>query len=107
MKIFQALRSPAIPLTSFHDLLGFPFHAKEVTSYIRPFTLHFIFFNNSISGVQVISLQHPISVMGLPSKQADFLSGKITETTSGNRTRDLTACSAVPQPTAPPRAYRS
>jgi len=27
--------------------------------------------------------------------------------TIGNRTRDLPACSAVPQPTAPPRAPRS
>jgi len=25
--------------------------------------------------------------------------------TIGNRTRDLPACSAVPQPTAPPRAH--
>jgi hypothetical protein len=54
MKSFQALRSPAIALTSFHDLpvflnhLPFPFHAKGAAFYIRPFTLHFSFFNNSI-----------------------------------------------------------
>ena len=29
---------------------------------------------------------------------------KNSNDTNGNRTRDLPACSAVPQPTAPPRA---
>jgi hypothetical protein len=68
MKSFKALRSPSIPLTSFHNLpvflisssivlqypyipkpySGFPFHTKEVTFYIRLFTLHFSFFNNGI-----------------------------------------------------------
>ena len=32
------------------------------------------------------------------------MSMKNTNGTVGNRTRDLPACSAVPQPTAPPRA---
>jgi len=32
---------------------------------------------------------------------------KNSSDTIGNRTRDLPACSAVPQPTAPPRAPRS
>jgi len=31
---------------------------------------------------------------------------KNSNDTIGNRTRDLPACSAVPQPTAPPRAHR-
>jgi hypothetical protein len=30
---------------------------------------------------------------------------KVFNDTIGNRTRDLPACSAVPQPTAPPRAW--
>jgi hypothetical protein len=32
---------------------------------------------------------------------------KNSNDTIGNRTRDLPACSAVPQPTAPPRAPRN
>jgi hypothetical protein len=32
------------------------------------------------------------------------MSMKNSNDTTGNRTRDLPACSAVPQPTAPPRA---
>ena len=34
------------------------------------------------------------------------MSIKNSNDTIGNRTRDLPACSAVPQPTAPPRAPR-
>ena len=33
------------------------------------------------------------------------MSTKNSNDTIGNRTRDLPACNAVPQPTAPPRAF--
>jgi len=33
-----------------------------------------------------------------------IMSMKISNDTMGNRTRDIPACSALPQPTAPPRA---
>jgi hypothetical protein len=35
-----------------------------------------------------------------------IMSMKNSNNTIGNRTRDFPACSAVPQPTAPPRAPR-
>ena len=38
------------------------------------------------------------------SAAGKIMSWKILNDTIGNRTRDLAACSAVPQPTAPPRA---
>ena len=41
------------------------------------------------------------STPGPQCGQKDF---EISNDTMGNRTRDLPACSAVPQPTAPPRA---
>jgi len=50
-----------------------------------------------------------ISVRGWVDPQGHSAAGRIMSMekfndTIGNRTRDLSACSAVPQPTAPPRA---
>jgi hypothetical protein len=39
-----------------------------------------------------------------PSAAGRIMSMKNSNDTTGNRTRDLPACSAVPQPTAPPGA---
>ena len=36
-----------------------------------------------------------------------IMSTKSSNDTIGNRTRNLPACSAVPQPTAPPHAHRT
>jgi hypothetical protein len=48
--------------------------------------------------VLVLSRPHGHSATGT------IMSMKNSNDTTGNRTRDLSACSAVPQPTAPPRA---
>jgi hypothetical protein len=77
-----------------------PIHAyKQNQSLYRPRGFREISIRSAREGGKVVPPTHRPPL--LPMK---IISMKNSNDTIGNRTRDLPACSAVPQPTAPPRS---